>query len=292
MAQVLRFVLRYFSMSVISHNVSNNEKEKILRAYARLGLAAHGIVYCLMSLLSLLTALGLSNNKSEKAEAFKFIHQQPFGKVILFIIGACMLGYVLLRLFQAFKDTRHKGKGTKGIAFRVSYFFIALAYLSLSLYCFKLVFDKPGNSDGEKQYTQTLLDLPAGPWLVGGVALGFAIAAVYQIIRGAGKKFMKNVDLYDSDYKETFTKIGMIGYISRGVVFGIVAYLFLRAALAADSSRAGSTNGAFNFLRENFGNLLMAVMSVGLFTFGIFMFVRARHEKMNFGMSGKSPNEK
>jgi hypothetical protein len=275
-------------MGVISPTISNSDKEKLLRLYARLGLAAHGVVYCLMSILTLFTAFGLSNNKTEKSEAFRFIHEQPFGKVIIFIIGICMLGYVLLRFFQAFRDTRKKGKKLKGIALRIGYAFIAIGYLSLSIFCFKMVFDRSDEGNSHREYAKTLLYFPAGAWMVGGVAVGFAAAAVYQVVRGVGKKFMKTVALYHSEYKDTFSRIGTIGYVARGIVFSIIAYLFMRAAIQANSNEAGGTNDAFSFLQKNFGNLLMALMALGLMAFGVFMFVRAKHEKMDFGMNSDS----
>jgi hypothetical protein len=98
---------------------------------------------------------------------------------------------------------------------------------------------------------------------------------------------MKHVELKKSDYEKPFTIIGMAGYTARGIVFGIIAWLSLQAAIHANPKEAEGTGGAFHYLQKNFGNELMMVLSVGLLSYGIFMFVRAKHEKMSFGMSGK-----
>jgi hypothetical protein len=261
---------------------SRSDKEKWLERYARFGLACHAVVYSLMSVLSFMAALGLSNKKADKSEAVKLIHEQPFGKVLIGTVGIGLLGYVLLRFFQAFKDTRHKGRDFKGIMLRFSYAFIGLAYLALSLYCFKLVFGDDSGGDSRKQFTGEMLAMPAGRWLVGGVAAGFAIAAVYQVYRGFSKIFMKVVELKDSKYEKTFKHLGTVGYSARGVVFGIIAYMFMRVAIEADANEAEGTGGAFKFMQETFGDILMGIMSLGLLAFALFMFVRVKHEKMNF----------
>jgi hypothetical protein len=271
-------------MQGLTGSASFSDKEKWLQRYARFGLASHGVVYCLMSLLSFMAALGLRNAKTDKSDAFKLIHEQPLGKVMVGAIGIGLLGYVLLRLFQAFRDTRRKGLGGKGILQRISYFFIALGYLSLSMYCFKLVSDLSSDEDTRQIYTGKLLAMPAGSWLVGGVAVGFAIAAVYQAFRGLSKQFMKVVELRRSEFKNTFIRLGMIGYTARGLVFAVIAYLFMKVAINSDPLQAEGTGGAIEFLHRNFGDWLLGITSLGLFAFGIFMFVRAKHEKMNFDM--------
>jgi hypothetical protein len=269
------------------NSVNNHDAEKALRIYARLGLVAHGLVYTLMSLISLTTSIGLSRRKSEKEEAFRFINEQPLGKVVLFAMGVFMIGYVILRFFQAFKDTRHKGKGLRGIALRTGYATIGLVYLALSIYCFRLALDKPDNGDS-KSYVKQVLSWEGGDILIGCVAAGFLSAAVYQVWRGLSKTFMKTVDLYHTEFKKTFTRLGVIGYTARGIVFAIIAFFFFRAAGSHNADDAEGTAAAFEFLRKNFGNWLMAAMSLGFLAFALFMFVRARHEKMSFDLDGKS----
>lgn len=268
----------------LSKVVSTPTKEKALRAYARAGLASYGLVYCIMSALCFMTALGLRRKQSDKDEAFKFIYDQPFGRVMLAVVGFCLLGYVALRLFQAIKDTRHKGRSLKAVINRLNYAFIAVTYLSLSYFSFKLAFDQPDNGDNRTLYISRILKLPYGQWIIGGIALIFAGAACYQIYRGAGRKFMKNVDLRNSDFKKTFTTLGVIGYVARGVVFGCISYLFLKAAIEVDPKEAKGTGGAFKFMQDNFGNILLGVIALGLLAFGFFLFVRAKHEKMSFGL--------
>ena len=264
--------------------VGNEKKEKFLRGFARAGLTAHGIVYCLMSLLSVMAALGFKKSGAGKSEAFKVIYGQPFGKGILFLIGVAMLGYVTLKFFQAFKDTRNKGSDWKALFQRFGMFWVGLVYLALSVTAFSLVFYSPGNGDdGKKQLLiSKALQLPLGAWIVGIAGAGLIGAGIYQVWRGVTRSFMKHVDLHSSDFKETFRKIGVAGHVARGIVFGIIGFLIVKAAVLARPGEAGSTGGAIDFTKNNFGNWVMAAIALGLLAYGIFMFVRARHEKMSF----------
>ncbi len=121
-----------------------DKKEKTLRVFARFGLGAHGIVYCLMSLLSVMAALGFEKESAGKSDAFRKLYEQPFGRGILLIIGVAMLGYVTLRMFQAIKDTRREGNGTKGLGKRIGFLFSGLVYLALSFTALNLAFFKEG----------------------------------------------------------------------------------------------------------------------------------------------------
>jgi hypothetical protein len=266
---------------------SEKDTEKFLRVYARLGLVAYGIVYTLMSTLAFLSAIGYTRRKSGQAAAFNLIHEQPFGKVLLFIMGVCMIGYVILRFFQAFKDTRHKGSGLRGIAVRCAYMAIALTYLALSYYCFKLALNKPDNGNYQADLVGSILLNDYGTLIVTGISAGFLAAAIYQIWRGVSRNFMKQVDLYHTEFKTTFMTIGMIGFVARGIVFAVISWLFCKAALKGGSNKTEGTDGAFNFVRENFGSWIMAVMALGFLAYALFLFVRAKHERMNFDI-GKS----
>ena len=78
-------------MSDITSVFSDQSKEELFEKFARFGLVSKGVVYCLMGVLSVLAAFGLSQEKGDKAEAFKMIYGQPFGQIILVIIAlACL----------------------------------------------------------------------------------------------------------------------------------------------------------------------------------------------------------
>ena len=121
-----------------------------------------------------------------------------------------------------------------------------------------------------------------GEWAIGIAAVIIIGAGINQIYKGISKKFMKRVKLYRSEHYKAFQRAGIIGYVSRGLVFSIVGYFLLRAAIASNPGEAEGTEAAFDFLQQNFGNLLMGIVALGLVAYGIFMFVKAKHESIHF----------
>ncbi|HEY0739901.1 MAG TPA: DUF1206 domain-containing protein [Chryseosolibacter sp.] len=269
-------------MNIISGTLSGAKKERLLQRFARFGLASKGVVYCLMGVLTVLAALGLNSQKGNKNEAFKVVYDQPFGKVLLIIIAIGLCGYVTLRVFQAFFDIDDKGKDAKGIFTRLGYGASAILYLGLVIYAIKLASGNPGGGDSKQFFISKIMEYPMGEWIIGIAGLIVIGSGINQIYKGWSKKFMKRVQLYQSDYRNTFQKAGIAGYIARGLVFSIIGYFLFRAALDSNPAEAEGTDAAFSFLQQNFGNVLMGVVALGLVLYGIFMFVRARYERIHF----------
>jgi hypothetical protein len=270
-------------MSGITSTFSHQRKEKWFEKFARFGLVSKGIVYCLMGILSVLAAFGLSKEKGDKAEAFKTIYGQPFGQIILVGIGLGLFGYVMLRFFQAFKDIDNKGSDMKGIFDRIGYSLSAFLYLGIGAYALQLVFGNGGGEGGDSRQflVSQVLEYPGGEYAIGMVSLVVVGMGIYQITRGTTGKFMKSVNLVHSNMKDFFKLTGVIGYISRGIVLVIVGYFLFHAAWVSNPREAQGTGAAFDFLENNFGSLMMALVAIGLVGYGVFTFVKARYQKID-----------
>ena len=114
--------------------------------------------------------------------------------------------------------------------------------------------------------------------IAGLVVIGMGI---YQIYRGVSGKFMKKVNLVSSNMKDAFKSAGTIGYISRGIVLGIIGYFLFHAALVSNPEEAQGTGAAFDFLQNEFGSLMMALVAIGLAGYGVFCFVKAKYQKID-----------
>ncbi|MDX5348404.1 MAG: DUF1206 domain-containing protein [Hymenobacteraceae bacterium] len=282
-------------------NTFDRNKEDWAEKYARFGIAAKGIVYCLLGILAFMAAfeIGGSSAEADKQGAFKLILEQPFGKVLVAIVALGLLGYVMWRFIQAIKDPDQKGSDAKGIGIRIGYAFSGLIYLALAYYAATLVFrDLPSGSSGGSGsgsgggsgdssnafFVDKLLEQPFGQWLVGIVALGIIIKGLYQFYRAFTGKFKRKVDTSTLDHKaqEAFDKAGRIGYTSRGVVLCIIGYFFIRAAFQADPSEAKGTSSAFSFIEQSsYGSWLLGLVAIGLVGYGVFMFFKAKYRRMD-----------
>jgi hypothetical protein len=255
-------------------------KENRLLVFARLGLIAKGLVYCLLSALVFAPALGIRHHKENKEGAFRLLIDQPFGRILLVLLSICMLGYVMLRCFQAVKGRDHSDRGYKSIFRRTGYAISALIYLWATVIALKLVF---GSSEGHHDKTsllQKVLQNGPGRIIVGVSALIIIGQGFYQMYKGLSRGFMKHVKLYHSNFEKTFKLIGIIGYVARGIVLVLAGYLLLHAAIDFNATEAEGSQGAFRFLRNKVGNWVQYVIALGLLAYGLFMFVRARHEKL------------
>lgn len=273
-------------MSGFTSTFSARSKEGWFEKFARFGLVSKGIVYFLMGTLSVLAAFGLSTEKGDKAEAFKVIYEQPFGQFILIAVALGLLGYVMLRLFQAFKNTENKRKNLKGVLDRVGYAMSGLLYLAIGAYALKLAFAGAGGggSDSRQFVVSKVFEYPGGEYIIAAASLVVIGMGIYQIVRGISGRFMKKVNLYKSNMKDAFRTAGTIGYISRGIVLGIIGYFLFHAALLSDPDEAQGTGAAFDFLQNKLGSVMMAIVAVGLAGYGVFCFVKAKYQKIDLDL--------
>ena len=194
--------------------------------------------------------------------------------------------YTIWRLIEAFLDTEDKGTKPKGLARRSAYLFSGLVYGASTYYAAKLLFGNSGGSEGgdtRQTVVQKLLEQPFGQWLVGALAVGTAAVGAYQIYFSLSDKYRKKIQesKMDRKIKETVIRTGKVGYIARGIVWLIIGYLFLQAALQSDSSEAGGSDSAFSFLENQYGSWILGIIALGLLCYGLFMFVRARYQPIN-----------
>ncbi|MFD2244934.1 DUF1206 domain-containing protein [Pontibacter ruber] len=258
--------------------------------FARFGLVAKGIVYCLVGILAFMAAFELSGSSEQEAGktgVFQFILDQPFGRVLLGIVALGLLCYSIWRFIEAGYDTEDKGSGAKGIGRRIGYAFSGLVYGALAVLAGKMVLSNGGGSgggDSRQTLASELLQQPFGQWLVGIVAISTMLVGLYQIYRGVSDKYKKQVQHagLNHDIEGMMIRAGKIGYIARGIVWIIIGYLFLKAALASNPQEAGGSSSAFKFLEDSsYGSFLLGAVALGLICYGVFMFMRAKYQAIN-----------
>ncbi|RYC70485.1 MULTISPECIES: DUF1206 domain-containing protein [Spirosoma] len=276
------------TLSSLSSHIPSTQPQWVKR-FAKFGLAAKGVVYCLVGILAFMAAFeigGRSERNLNKQGIFRFILEQPFGQILLALVAIGLVCYALWRLTQAFLDNENKGTDAKGIGRRVGYAFSGLVYGFLAYGSFRMVLGSQASQGGDTRQTlvRELLQKPFGQWLVGLIGLSIIGVGLYQIYRALSGKYLKNVQTSSikTELKEMIIRSGKLGYIARGVVWGIIGYLFIKAAMAANASEAGGSSHAFAFLeKSSYGSYLLGAVAVGLFCYGVFMFVRARYEVIN-----------
>ena len=250
---------------------------------ARPGLAARGLVYGVIAVLALKLALGDGGKATDQQGALKEIAQQPFGKALLIVVAAGLFGYALWRLVRA--AIGHGAEGDRddakerldGLASGIGYGILFATALGI------LLGSGSSGGGGPQQATGGVLDWPAGQILV--VAAGIVLlgVAVDQGLKGYKKKFLEDshTERMSETVRRTFTALGLFGHLARMVIFGLMGYFLIKAALDYDPDEAVGLDGALARLADSSGGpLVLAAVAVGLLGFGLYSFLDARYRRV------------
>ncbi|MDQ3393581.1 MAG: DUF1206 domain-containing protein [Bacteroidota bacterium] len=254
--------------------------------YARFGYAAKGVVYCLTGIIAFMAAVGSESTSSTgRTNILNKILSQPFGSVLLGIVALGMLGYVLWRIIEAVKDPHDHGNNIKGILTRAGYAISAFVYLSISFYAFRAIFFgivKSGSGSSQRDLISKVLDLPFGQWIVGVIAAIIFFRGLQQIYKGLSGKYKKNLkeNQINPDYRNLVVRAGAVGSVARGLVWCLIAYMFLKAAMNGNENEVSGTDGALGVVATDFGAGPLAAMAVGLICYGIFKILQALYLRL------------
>jgi len=250
---------------------------------ARGGYAARGVVYLIVGWLALLAALGGGGRTTDSEGALITILQQPFGTVLLALVALGLVAYAFWRLVQAAMDPDHHGTDAKGLAIRGGLLVSAVSHLLLAFFALSLIFGwgTGGGGDGAQDWTAWLLQQPFGRWLVALVGLAVIGAGVAHVVKGYRAHFEQYLEM-DRDLLDKASPVCRFGLIARGVVFLIIGGFFLAAAWRFSSGEVVGLQGALQTLQQQpYGWILLAIVALGLFAFGVYGLIQARYRRID-----------
>ena len=262
--------------------LSNSTENKLFIT----GYTAKGIVYCLIGFFAVAGVVGGSAGAGGGPKAvISWIGTNPFGQVLLILIGIGLLAYCSWRWYTAVQDKKNEGKDKEGIVKRIAYAVSGTAYGILSAHAFKLAFTNRGGSGGggKQDIIARILAQSWGPYVVGILAAIMAGVAIFQLYRALKNKHMEGIDgqELDHDTRETFKKAGELGLSARFVVYGIISFFLFRAATLEDASQFKGMGESLEYIEDqSYGAAMLAIVGLGLLAYGMFMFIRARYERV------------
>jgi hypothetical protein len=250
---------------------------------ARVGLVARGVVYSVIGILALKLAVGSGGKATTQRGALQTIAREPFGKALLIAMAVGLAGYAIWRLVRAGigHGTEQRDSGVQRVAGVAS----GVAYAALCVTAVKILTgaSSSGGSNSPKQTTAGVLNWTGGTLIVGVVGAILIGVALGQGYKGVSKKFLdtsKTAEM-SREVKRAFTAIGVFGHLARMVVFGLVGYGLLRAAVDYNPHKAIGLDGALNQLSHNsYGPFLLGVVAAGLIGFALYSIADARYRKI------------
>jgi hypothetical protein len=250
---------------------------------ARAGLLARGVVYGIVGILAFKLALGSGGKATTQRGALMSLAQEPFGEALLIATAVGLAGYALWRLIRA--GIGHGSEQDDGGLQRVAGLASGVAYAGLCVTAVKILtgVSSSGGSNSPKQTTGGVLGWTGGTVIVGGVGAILIGVALFQGYKGVSKKFLDDSKTREMSrtVKRGFTAIGVFGHLARMIVFGLIGYGLVKAAVDYDPRSAIGLDGALTKLLHNsYGPVLLGVVAVGLIGFAVYSIADARYAKI------------
>jgi len=251
---------------------------------ARAGLVARGVVYGLIGILAIKVAFGSGGETTDQQGALKTIAGQPFGKVLLVLVAIGLAGYALWRLVRA-AIGHGPETGEDDAKDRISGVVSGIAYGALCFTAVKILIGSSSSSSSSKTEKATggVLDWPLGRYLVivaGLVVLG---VAVDQALKGIKQKFREDAKTGEMSPRvdQAYTAVGVVGHLARAVVFALIGWFVIKAAIDYDPDKAVGLDQALAKLSSSaFGPVVLGIVAAGLIAFACYSVLDARYRRV------------
>lgn len=249
----------------------------------RIGLAAKGVSYAIVAFLAIKVALAGEGNTEDRAGALRTTADEPLGRYLLIALALGFAAYALWRFVQAFLDRDHEGHGAKGLGKRATFVGRGLIYAGLCYSATTVLVGEGGGGNEEDRATAGVLEQPAGRWLV--IAIGAAVIGVglYNAYRGVTGKFEDKLRVGELSRtaRRAVVAVGVLGHLARFVVFSIVGWFLIQAALDFDPKDAVGLDGALAELAQQpHGRALLLGVATGILAYGVYAAVESRYRRV------------
>jgi hypothetical protein len=237
---------------------------------ARAGLVARGVVYAIIGVLAVKLALGDGGKTTNQKGALETIVQQPFGKVLLILTAVGLAGYAIWRLVRA--AIGHGPEASDDTKERVAGFASGIAYAALCVTAVSILVGSGG-----------VLEWPGGQILVAIAGLIMIGVGLEQGYKGFKKKFLEKskTEQMSESVEKAFTALGVFGHLARMVVFAMIGYFLVRAAIDYDPDKAMGVDGALSKLGQaSYGPALLGIVAAGLVGFAAYSVADARYRRV------------
>lgn len=255
----------------------------VLTVLARVGLVAYGIVHLLIGWLALQIAWGSAGGSADTSGAMKTVAEQPFGKILLWLVA---IGLVALALWQAseaiwgYRQVDRVKRTRKQITSGAK----AVIYAALAASAVSVALGSGSSSSQTQQHTTAgVLAWPAGQVLVVAAALIIIAIGVAGGVKGITMSFAEEIDTSSMApaLRQGVARLGQVGYIAKGAALAIVGGLLGYAAITFDDQKTQGLDGAVQaILAQPFGRYLLTAVAWGFIAFGFFAILQSRYRRM------------
>jgi hypothetical protein len=263
---------------------SKVEHNKAVQVLGRFGDVCYGAVHIVVAVLAIKLAFGGSGHSVDQKGAVAAIAAQPFGEVVLWLIAVGLVAFGAWQLLSAAVGFSWIDKESKRTRRRIGAAARAVAVIAIAVFTVRLLLSDPGKSSDSqsKELTAKLMSVTGGRILVGVAGLAILVGAGALAYRGVRRKFVSDLNLskLPAAARRWTERLGVVGFLAKGVAYAIVGVLVLIAAITFNPNKAGGLDDALRTLAaQPFGAVLLVIVALGLAAYGVYCFLEARCRK-------------
>lgn len=274
--------LAHMSDAASSSTTTQIAQNSVFERFARVGYVVSGLLHLTIGYLAIRIALGSGAGSADQSGALAAVAGNPGGIVALWVAAVAFLAMALWRLVETAlgRSTDPKSQGAPSeVLDRAKAFALAVVYFLLAYSTFGFA-RGAGKSTGDQNSGMTARLMQTGIGTVALIVGGVAIIAVggYHIYKGASRNFLDDLKGKSSDLVR---RLGVVGYIAKGLVIAGVGVLVLVAVARSEPNKATGVDGALKTLgAQPYGVALLILAGLGIITYGLYSFAMARYTKM------------
>lgn len=249
-------------------------RNRSVRASARIGLLANGLVHALIGGIGLRVANG-GAGEADQLGALSAIAAGPGGLAVLWLSTVALWG---LALWQGTNAAFSVAPNRRVLVFRRSLNVgKALGFALLGTVTFWVALGaRAGGTDSVRRADAALVDSPIGLFLLLVVGSTVGIIGGGLVWRGVRRNFREELRYLWGPTKVIVLTLGVFGHTAKGIAFLVTGGLLVAAAVFADSRWVGGLDAGLRYLLTlQSGPVLLNLVAAGLIAFGLYLVARA-----------------
>ena len=247
----------------------------------RVGHLAKGVSYALIAVLALQVAFGERARPGDREGVLREVASSFFGTAALVALAVGFAAYALWQFVRAVLDRGGEGDDPKGLAKRVKHAVVGAIYTVSAVTAVSLAVGSHSGSGGnERAETARVLSWALGQWIVGTVGVALLVYGVANVVKVTTQSFRDDLREHEmpGEARVWAVRAGVMGHAARGVVFVMVGFFLIKAAIEYDPDEAVGIDGALAKLADQaYGTWLLAAVALGLLAYAVFCLVQARY---------------
>jgi len=262
-------------------------RKPVVKKFARLGFYTKGFLFIVIGILAVMVATGQYGGElTDPTGAMARVAKLDFGRVLLVVFIAGALGHSFWNILRGVADVDGAGKSWQGIIKRSIAVGVGIFYIWLAFSAFNILMTEnvqPQNGEMQRTIAQIFLALPLGAVLLFLIGLTTIGAGIHECYSGISRKYQENFRLYTLGKGQIrlINILGVMSFTARAIIFCLVGYFFISAAINYNAEEAIGIDGALAILADNYyGKTILFITAAGLVCHGVLSLYEARFRRI------------